>query len=314
MSKKTAVVAVGGNSLIKPGEKGTFEEQYNAVVDTVENVIKLIHEGFRVVITHGNGPQVGNILIQSEAAKNIVPTIPMDIAGAFTQGGLGYMISQVIKNHLVEHKYNTDVATIVTQVLVDKNDPAFKNPTKPVGPFYKTREELNDKIEKEGWVVIEDAGRGFRRVVASPKPLDILEKKVIKDLIENDVIVIAVGGGGIPVVNDNGKFKGVAAVIDKDFASSLLATEIKADYFIISTGVEKVAINFNKPDMKLIDKMNVKECEQYISEGHFAKGSMLPKIEASMKFLENGGKNVIITSPEKIFDAVNGKTGTHIIP
>ncbi|NLJ04505.1 MAG: carbamate kinase [Exilispira sp.] len=314
MSKKTAVVAVGGNSLIKPGEKGTFEEQYNAVVDTVENVIKLIHEGFRVVITHGNGPQVGNILIQSEAAKNIVPTIPMDIAGAFTQGGLGYMISQVIKNHLVEHKYNTDVATIVTQVLVDKNDPAFKNPTKPVGPFYKTREELNDKIEKEGWVVIEDAGRGFRRVVASPKPLDILEKKVIKDLIENDVIVIAVGGGGIPVVNDNGKFKGVAAVIDKDFASSLLATEIKADYFIISTGVEKVAINFNKPDMKLIDKMNIKECKQYISEGHFAKGSMLPKIEASMKFLENGGKNVIITSPEKIFDAVNGKTGTHIIP
>jgi len=314
MSKKTAVVAVGGNSLIKPGEKGTFEEQYNAVVDTVENVIKLIHEGFRVVITHGNGPQVGNILIQSEAAKNIVPTIPMDIAGAFTQGGLGYMISQVIKNHLVEHKYNTDVATIVTQVLVDKNDPAFKNPTKPVGPFYKNREELNDKIEKEGWVVIEDAGRGFRRVVASPKPLDILEKKVIKDLIENDVIVIAVGGGGIPVVNDNGKFKGVAAVIDKDFASSLLATEIKADYFIISTGVEKVAINFNKPDMKLIDKMNIKECKQYISEGHFAKGSMLPKIEASMKFLENGGKNVIITSPEKIFDAVNGKTGTHIIP
>lgn len=314
MSKKTAVVAVGGNSLIKPGEKGTFEEQYNAVVDTVENVIKLIHEGFRVVITHGNGPQVGNILIQSEAAKNIVPTIPMDIAGAFTQGGLGYMISQVIKNHLVEHKYNTDVATIVTQVLVDKNDPAFKNPTKPVGPFYKNREELNDKIEKEGWVVIEDAGRGFRRVVASPKPLDILEKKVIKDLIENDVIVIAVGGGGIPVVNDNGKFKGVAAVIDKDFASSLLATEIKADYFIISTGVEKVAINFNKPDMKLINKMNIKECEQYISEGHFAKGSMLPKIEASMKFLENGGKNVIITSPEKIFDAVNGKTGTHIIP
>jgi carbamate kinase len=314
MSKKTAVVAVGGNSLIKPGEKGTFEEQYNAVMDTVENVIKLIHEGFRVVITHGNGPQVGNILIQSEAAKNMVPTIPMDIAGAFTQGGLGYMISQVIKNHLMEHKYNTDVATIVTQVLVDKNDPAFKNPTKPVGPFYKTREELNDKIEKEGWVVIEDAGRGFRRVVASPEPLDILEKKVIMDLIENDVIVIAVGGGGIPVIKDNGKFKGVAAVIDKDFASSLLATEIKADYFIISTGVEKVAINFNKPDMKLIDKMNIKDCKQYISEGHFAKGSMLPKIEASMKFLENGGKNVIITSPEKIFDAVNGKTGTHIVP
>lgn len=314
MSKKTAVVAVGGNSLIKPGEKGTFEEQYNAVMDTVENVIKLIHEGFRVVITHGNGPQVGNILIQSEAAKNMVPTIPMDIAGAFTQGGLGYMISQVIKNHLIEHKYNTDVATIVTQVLVDKNDPAFKNPTKPVGPFYKTREELNDKIEKEGWVVIEDAGRGFRRVVASPEPLDILEKKVIMDLIENDVIVIAVGGGGIPVIKDNGKFKGVAAVIDKDFASSLLATEIKADYFIISTGVEKVAINFNKPDMKLIDKMNIKDCKQYISEGHFAKGSMLPKIEASMKFLENGGKNVIITSPEKIFDAVNGKTGTHIVP
>ena len=314
MAKKLAVVAVGGNSLILDPKKVTVEDQYRAATETTKHIADMIEAGWDVAIGHGNGPQVGNILIQSEAAKNIVPTIPMDIAGAFTQGGLGYMISQVIKNHLVEHKYNTDVATIVTQVLVDKNDPAFKNPTKPVGPFYKNREELNDKIEKEGWVVIEDAGRGFRRVVASPKPLDILEKKVIKDLIENDVIVIAVGGGGIPVVNDNGKFKGVAAVIDKDFASSLLATEIKADYFIISTGVEKVAINFNKPDMKLIDKMNVKECEQYISEGHFAKGSMLPKIEASMKFLENGGKNVIITSPEKIFDAVNGKTGTHIIP
>lgn len=314
MSKKTVVIAIGGNSLIKEGQKGTFEEQYDAVVDTVENVIKLIKDGYRVVITHGNGPQVGNILIQSEAGKNQVPTIPLDIAGAFTQGGMGYMISQVIKNHLHEHKLDYDVATVVSQVLVDKNDKAFQNPTKPVGPFYKTKEELQDKIEKEGWVVVEDAGRGYRRVVASPKPLDIIEKNVIVDLIKNDVIVIAVGGGGIPVIEEDSKLKGVAAVIDKDFASSLLASEIKADLFIISTGVEKVALNFNKPDMKLIDKMTVKECKKYISENHFAKGSMLPKIEASIKFIENGGKHVIITSPEKIYDAVNKKTGTHILP
>ncbi|MEJ5273870.1 MAG: carbamate kinase [Spirochaetota bacterium] len=314
MKKKTVVIAIGGNSLIKQGQKGTFEEQYEAVIDTVENVIELIKSGYRVVITHGNGPQVGNVLIQSEAAKNQVPTIPLDVAGAFTQGGMGYMISQVIKNHLQEHNLEYDVATVVTQVLVDKNDKAFQNPTKPVGPFYKTKEELAEKIEKEGWIVVEDAGRGYRRVVASPKPLDIVEKNVIVDLINNDVIVIAVGGGGIPVIEENKKLKGVAAVIDKDFASSLLATEIKADLFIISTGVEKVALNFNKPDMKLLDKMNVSECKKYIEQGHFAKGSMLPKIEASIKFLENGGKQVIITSPEKIFDAVNNKTGTHIFP
>lgn len=314
MSKKTVVIAIGGNSLIKEGQKGTFEEQYSAVIDTVENVIQLIKDGYRVVITHGNGPQVGNVLIQSEAAKNQVPTIPLDIAGAFTQGGLGYMISQVIKNHLVQHKMDYDVATVVTQVLVDKNDKAFQNPTKPVGPFYKTKEELIEKIEKEGWVVIEDAGRGYRRVVASPKPLDIVEKNVIVDLIKNDVIVIAVGGGGIPVIKEEGYLKGVAAVIDKDFASSLLATEIKADLFIISTGVEKAALNFNKPNMQYIDKMDVAQCKKYIEEGHFAKGSMLPKIEASVKFLENGGKHVIITCPEKIYDAVHGKTGTHILP
>lgn len=312
MKKKTAVIAIGGNSLIKPGQKGTVKEQYDAVIDTVENVIKLIQAGYNVVITHGNGPQVGNVLIQSDAGKNQVPQIPMDYAGAFTQGGMGYMISQVMQNHFREHKIDRNVATVITQVLVDKNDKAFQNPSKPVGPFYKTKEELADKVRDEGWVVIEDAGRGFRRVVPSPKPIDILEKEVIMDLIENDVLVIAVGGGGIPVIEDKGMLKGIEAVIDKDFASSLLATEIKADVFFISTGVEKAALNFNKPNQTFIDSMTVSQCKQYVAEGHFAKGSMLPKIEASMMFLENGGEHVIITSPEKIFDAVSGKTGTHI--
>jgi len=310
--KKTAVIAVGGNSLIKPGEKGTIEQQFKAVENTIENVAKIIKLGYNVIITHGNGPQVGNVLIQSEAAKDQVPTLPMDYAGAFTQGGIGYMIQQVARNIFAREGIHNEVATVITQVLVDKNDKAFQNPTKPVGPFYKTKEEIKDRIEKEGWVVVEDAGRGFRRVVPSPKPIDIVELNVIKKLIDSDVLVIAVGGGGVPVIKENDGYKGVAAVIDKDWASSLLATEINADLFIISTGVEKVAINFNKPDQKWIDFMDVDVAKKYIEEGHFAKGSMLPKIEASIQFLENGGEKVIITSPEKLYDAILGNTGTHI--
>lgn len=311
--KKTAVIAIGGNSLIKEGEKGTIEQQFKAVETTIENVAKIIKAGYNVIITHGNGPQVGNVLIQSEAAKDQVPTLPMDYAGAFTQGGIGYMIQQVARNIFAREGIKNEVATVITQVLVDKNDKAFQNPTKPVGPFYKTKEEIQERIEKEGWVVVEDAGRGYRRVVPSPKPIDIVELNVIKKLIESDVLVIAVGGGGVPVIKDNGGYKGVAAVIDKDWASSLLASEIGADIFIISTGVEKVAINFKKPDQKWIDFMDIDVAKKYIEEGHFAKGSMLPKIEASIQFIEKGGERVIITSPEKLYEALMGNTGTHIL-
>lgn len=309
---KVAVIAIGGNSLIKPGQRGSVEEQFAAVTSTVENIYKIIKLGYRVVITHGNGPQVGNILIQSEAGKQQVPSLPLHYCGAFTQGGMGYMIQQVAQNIFDRENYRQDVATIVTQVLVDKNDPAFSNPTKPIGPFYTTLAELQHRIDQHGWVVVEDAGRGYRRVVASPQPIDIVEQKIIKTLIDDGNLVIAVGGGGIPVYKENGAIHGVSAVIDKDFASSLLAREIKADLFIISTGVEKVALNFKSDNPQWLDKLDADQCRKYMNDGEFAKGSMLPKIQASLKFLQNGGSEVIITSPEKLYDAVLGDTGTHI--
>jgi carbamate kinase len=310
--RKIAVIAIGGNSLIRPGQRGTVEEQFAAVSYTVENIYKIIQLGYNVVITHGNGPQVGNILIQSEAGKHQVPSLPLHYCGAFSQGGMGYMIQQVAQNVFARENHQQDVATIVTQVLVDHQDPAFKNPTKPIGPFYETVEELQHRIDEHGWVVVEDAGRGYRRVVASPKPLEIIEQTIIKTLIKAGDLVIAVGGGGIPVVRENGALQGISAVIDKDFASSLLASEIKADLFIISTGVEKVAIDFKSDSPKWLDTLGMEECQTYLKNGEFAKGSMLPKIEASLKFLENGGSEVIITSPENLFAAVQGKTGTHI--
>ena len=309
---KIAVIAIGGNSLIKSGQRGTVDEQFEAVISTVENIYKIIQLGYRVVITHGNGPQVGNILIQSEAGKHQVPSLPLHYCGAFTQGGMGYMIQQIAQNIFAREGHKQDVATIVTQVLVDKNDPAFDHPTKPIGPFYKDLDELQHRIKEHDWVVIEDAGRGYRRVVASPQPLDIIEQKIIKTLIESGDLVIAVGGGGIPVYKENGAIHGISAVIDKDFASSLLASEINADLFIISTGVEKVALNFKSDQPQWLDQINNEQCESFIQDDHFAKGSMLPKIQASLKFLKNGGKEVIITSPEKLYEAVKGKTGTHI--
>lgn len=310
--KKVAVIAIGGNSLIKPGEDGKIEEQFSAVTETVENIYEIIEMGYSVVITHGNGPQVGNILIQAEAGKDQVPSLPLYYCGAFTQGGMGFMIQQVARNIFNREEHMQNVATVVTQVLVDENDPAFENPTKPIGPFYKTQEEIQHRIDEHGWVVVEDAGRGYRRVVASPKPVEIIEQKSIKTLIESGDLVIAVGGGGIPVIRKDGQLHGVSAVIDKDFASSLLATEIKADLFIISTGVEKVALNFKSENPTWLNDLTIEECMDYKKKGEFAKGSMLPKIEASLSFLENGGKEVIITSPEKLASAVRNETGTHI--
>jgi carbamate kinase len=265
------------------------------------------------VITHGNGPQVGNILIQAEAGKEQVPSMPLYYCGAFTQGGMGYMIQQVARNLFIKKGHHQDVATIVTQVLVDEADQAFQNPSKPIGPFYKTLDELQHRIDNHGWSVVEDAGRGYRRVVASPKPVDIIEKKVIQTLIDNGDLVIAVGGGGIPVISKDNELQGISAVIDKDFASSLLATEIKADLFIISTGVEKAALNFKSDNPVWLDNITVSDCKKYIADGEFAKGSMLPKIEASLGFLKNGGEKVIITSPDKLAAAVRNETGTHIV-
>ena len=311
--EKIAVIAIGGNSLIKPGERGTIDEQFAAVQETVESIYQIIEMVYRAVITQGNGPQVGNILIQAEAGKEQVPSMPLYYCGAFTQGGMGFMIQQVARNLFLQKGHKQDVATIVTQVLVDETDQAFENPSKPIGPFYETLEELQHRIDNHGWIVVEDAGRGYRRLVASPKPVDIIEKRVIKTLIDNGDLVIAVGGGGIPVISKDNELQGISAVIDKDFASSLLATEIKADLFIISTGVEKVAIKFKSDNPVWLDNITVSDCRKYIADGEFAKGSMLPKIEASLGFLQNGGKKVIITSPNKLAAAVRNETGTHIV-
>jgi carbamate kinase len=274
----------------------------------------LIEAGYRVVITHGNGPQVGFILLRSEAAKNILHQVPLDSCGADTQGAIGYQIVQTLSNELRQRNIERNVAVVITQTVVDKNDQAFKNPSKPIGPFY-TKEDADGHIEREGWDMVEDSGRGWRRVVASPEPLEILEESSVETLLNQDVIVVAVGGGGIPVVrDDDGMIQGVAAVIDKDKGSCLLAKNLEAEKFIISTAVDKVCVNFNKPDQKEIDRMTVAEAKEYMEQGQFAPGSMKPKIQAAIDFLEHGGKEVIITQPHLLGEAIRGENGTHIVP
>ncbi|MCD6412665.1 MAG: carbamate kinase [Elusimicrobia bacterium] len=313
---KVAVVAVGGNSLIKDKEHQAVPDQYMAAVETMKHIATMIQSGWDVVVTHGNGPQVGFILLRSEAGKKVfgLHTVPLDSCGADTQGAIGYNFQQALSNEFRRRGVNKSVATVVTRVLVDKDDPAFQNPTKPIGPFLEKEEAMMRK-EKEGWNVMEDAGRGWRRVVPSPDPKSILEEKAIETLVRGGFVVIAVGGGGIPVIEVKKKniIKGCAAVIDKDFASSLLASNINADLFLISTAVEKVCLNFGSPDEKKIDKMTLSEAKKYKEEGHFKKGSMLPKIEAVIRFLEKGGKQALITCPEKIEEALAGKTGTWIV-
>lgn len=309
---KKAVIAVGGNSLIKDKDHQSVPDQYLAVCETVKHVAGMVEKGYNVVMTHGNGPQVGFILRRSEISRTELHEVPLDSCGADTQGAIGYQIQQAFYNEFKKRGIKKNVATVVTQVLVDKNDEAFKKPTKPIGSFM-SKEDADKKVKEEGWNIKEDAGRGYRRVVASPMPKEIVEIDAVKKLIDSDFIVIAVGGGGIPVIQtDKGELKGTAAVIDKDFASALLAAEIKADIFMITTGVEKVCINYNKPDQKTIDKMSLAEAEKYLAEGQFPAGSMGPKIQAAIMFLKNGGETVIITSPEFIEKAINGQTGTVI--
>jgi carbamate kinase len=309
-----AVVAVGGNALIKDKAHQTVQDQFNAASDTMQHIVDMIQKGWDVVVTHGNGPQVGFILRRSELASHELHEIPLDYCGADTQGAIGYMFQNSLQNEFKRRGMQKDAATVVTQTIVDKDDPAFQNPTKPIGSFMDEEEALR-RTENEGWTVVEDAGRGWRRVVPSPIPTRIVEAKVIDTLVHSGVTVVAVGGGGIPVVEDEaGHVKGIEAVIDKDFSSALMAVNIKADLFVISTAVEKVALNFNKPNQVLLDQMTVAEARQYIAEGHFAPGSMLPKIKAIIKFFEQGGKKALITDPEHISEALEGKTGTWILP
>jgi carbamate kinase len=308
---KTAVVAIGGNSLIKDEKHQTVPDQFEAVRENCTPIARMVEQGWKIAITHGNGPQVGFILLRSELASHVLHTVPLDSCGAETQGAIGYMIQQSLYNELKKRNINKRIATIVTQVVVKRNDPAFKNPTKPIGQFYE--KDKAEKCKKErGWTLLEDAGRGWRRVVPSPTPMSIIEQDVIKTLIDQGVIVIGVGGGGIPVIEEVGKLKGVEAVIDKDLTSALLAIGIKADLFLISTAVEKVALNFGKPNERALGKMTLAEAKRYLKEGHFPSGSMGPKIQAVINYLKNGGKKALITNPSNIERALLGETGTWI--
>ncbi len=311
---KLAVVAIGGNSLIKDEAHKSVPDQFDAVRETAVHIAEMIAQGWNVVITHGNGPQVGFILLRSELASKVLHTVPLDSCGADTQGAIGYMIQQAVHNEFLRRGIARQCVTVVTQVLVDKNDPAMQNPSKPIGSFY-TEEEARMKMAQEGWVMVEDAGRGWRRVVPSPVPREIIEREAISTLINDGFIVVAVGGGGIPVVRDEaGKLSGVEGVIDKDLASSLLATELNADLLLISTAVEKAALNFKKPDQRDLNTMTLSEAKRYYQEGHFAKGSMGPKIHAIINYLERGGRTALITMPETIGKALAGQTGTWIVP
>jgi carbamate kinase len=313
--RKLAVVAIGGNSLIKDKQHQTVEDQYRAAGETCHHIADMIEQGWDVAIGHGNGPQVGFILRRSEIAAKVagMHEVPLDVCGSDSQGAIGYALQQNLANEFKRRGMQKRAATVITQVLVDTNDPAFQNPAKPIGGFME-EDEAKDRAAKEGWTVVDDAGRGWRRVVPSPLPEEIVELEAVRELLNAGIVTITVGGGGIPVIrNENGEIQGVAAVIDKDYASSLLARSIGANLLLISTAVEQVYLNFNKPDQEAIDVMTMGEAKQYMEEGHFAKGSMLPKIQAIIWFLEAGGEEAIITNPENIARALRGETGTRIV-
>lgn len=304
------VIALGGNALQSKDSGSTAEAQLSVVRETCERIAELSVGGYEVAIVHGNGPQVGRILLASETAKDVVPAMPFDVCGAMSQGYIGYHIQQALRYALAKRNKNTPVVSLVTQVVVEADDPAFQNPTKPIGPFY-SREEAEAIGREKGYAMKEDAGRGWRRVVPSPLPRRIVEIGQVRDLWDN-TIVITCGGGGVPVIETaRGQLEGVAAVIDKDFAAELLAEQVEADVLMILTEVEKVAINWGKPDQKGLDHMSLAEASRYVEEGHFAPGSMLPKVQAAMKFVRSDpGKKAIITSLDKALDALAGKTGT----
>ncbi|MDR1875506.1 MAG: carbamate kinase [Synergistaceae bacterium] len=315
-TKNLALIAIGGNSLIKDDLHKDVASQYEAICETATHIADIIEKGYDVVITHGNGPQVGFILRRSEIAQAVegLHPIPLVSCGADIQGALGYQIQQAMDNEFRKRGMDRIAVSLVTQVVVGRNDPAFGKPAKPIGSFYADDVIRTVRAEHPDWVMVNDSGRGWRRVVASPEPEEILETKVVQDLLEKKYCVVAAGGGGIPVLRgEDGFLEGVDAVVDKDFASSLLASSIGADVLIISTGVPKVCLDYGKPSQKSLDRVTAAELKRYAAEGHFAPGSMLPKIEAVLRFVERGGREAVITNPESLGDAIQGKNGTHIV-
>ena len=311
MERKTIVIALGGNAILQPKQQGTAEQQMENVRKTCLQIAQMIEMGHSIILTHGNGPQVGNILIQNNSASAIVPAMPLYICGAESQGLIGYMMQQQLGNILREKGIEKPIATIVSQMVVDKDDPAFKNPSKPVGPFYG-EDHARDAMEEKGENWIEDSGRGWRKVVPSPRPKRLVEINAVKQLLDSGCVVIANGGGGIPVVEDEGKLIGIEAVIDKDFGGKRLAVELEADIFMILTDVSKVYKNYGKTDQEALDRIGTEEVKRLQREGHFKKGSMGPKVEACMLFVEGGGEKAIITSLDTAIEALNGQAGTTI--
>lgn len=309
---RTVVVALGGNAILKPKEKGTAKEQLENVRKTSRYLVELMQEGYRIVVTHGNGPQIGGILLKNELSASILPSMPLDICGAQSQGMIGYMLQQSIRNELAEANLQIPVVSLVTQTIVDPNDKAFMNPSKPIGSFYPLAKAKELQAEK-GWSMIEDSGRGYRRVVPSPAPREIVEHDTIRTLLEEGTVVIAAGGGGIPVVHEeDGQLRGIVAVVDKDLTAQIIACEIRAQILLMLTNVEKVALNFGKTNQIDIDALSIEDAELYLRKGEFGIGSMAPKVEAAIRFIKSGGEKAIITSLELCKEAIEGKAGTVI--
>ncbi len=313
---RRAVVAIGGNALIRDGQQGTIAEQYDNASETARHIAALVADGWGIVVTHGNGPQVGFILLRSELvpADAPVPKLSLEMSVADSQGGIGHILSQALLNELTDRGLPDRVVCVLTHVVVDRDDPAFASPTKPIGPPY-TAEQAAEKTARDGWVMVEDSGRGYRRVVASPEPIRIVEGAQIRALVDAGFVVIAVGGGGVAVVETApGRYAGVEAVIDKDRASALLAASLEIPLLVLSTGVEQVAVHFRQPDERWLDRITVSEAAGYLADGEFPRGSMGPKVEAAITFLERGGEEVLITSPASLEQAIRGETGTRIVP
>jgi carbamate kinase len=310
---KLILIAVGGNALIRAGQKGTAQEQFENAVETANAVVQLIRAGHRVVLTHGNGPQVGAMLTRSELAAAYAYRMPLDTCVAATQGEIGYVLQYAMWQAMQASGVKTPVVSLVTQVLVDKDDPAFREPSKPIGPFY-TRDVADRYRDLFDWVMREDASRGFRRVVPSPEPREIIELEAIRACVERGLVVIAGGGGGVPVFNDHDITKGVEAVIDKDLTSAILAAQLEADLFVIATDVDRVCLDYRKPTERPVDRLTVSECRAHLAAGQFPAGSMGPKMHAAMKFIERGGLAAVITNHQHLFDAVHGQGGTRVLP
>lgn len=313
---RRAVVAIGGNALIRDGQQGSIAEQYDNASETARHIAALVAAGWGVVVAHGNGPQVGFILLRSELVPDDapVPKLSLEMSVADSQGGIGHILSQALLNELTDRGFPDRVVCVLTHVVVDKDDPAFTSPTKPIGPYY-TAEQAEEKVARQGWVMVEDSGRGYRRVVASPEPIRIVEGAQIRTLVDAGHVVIAVGGGGVAVVETApGRYAGVEAVIDKDRASALLAVSLEIPLLVLATGVEQVAVHFRQPDERWLDHITVTEAAGYLADGEFPRGSMGPKVEAAIRFLERGGEEVLITSPASLEKAIAGETGTRIVP